>query len=252
MQLDYTYVAFGVRADPEAIVEGMRTLGIRGLAVTMPYKETVLPHLDRLDPIANDIGAVNTIVNDDGVLTGHNVDWIGVTGALEHHGIQISRRRAVVVGAGGAARAAVFGLLRRGASRIVVFNRTDARGRALADDLGVEFGGDPEALTPDYDLLVHATSAGHLSQPNLRVIPDRVLAPGKTVFDVVPEPVETPLILAARSAGCSVIAGYHMRLHQAAAQIELYTGKRPPIEFMESVLLNAMGHRKAETKAETS
>jgi shikimate dehydrogenase len=239
LNLEYCYVAFGVD-DSGAAVAAMRALGIRGFGVTMPHKVTVMPYLDRIDPVAAEIGAVNTIVNDDGVLTGYNVDWLGAMRAIEETGVSIEGKRAFVVGAGGAARAIAFGLKKRGAS-VTIFNRTPERARALAESLDVQFGGDLNALSVEYDILVHTTSAGYVSQPGLCIIPDEILRSGKVVMDVVAEPLPTPLQVKARSIGCTVIPGYRMRLHQAAAQFEMYTGHAPPLDVMEDALLEAMG-----------
>jgi shikimate dehydrogenase len=239
LKLEFSYVAFGID-DVVGAVAAMRSLGIRGYGVTMPHKVTIMEHLDSIDPVAQEVGAVNTVVNDNGVLTGYNLDWLGAVLALEEQGIDLAGKKAFVIGAGGAARAVAFGLKKRGAS-VSLFNRTPDRARALATELGVQFGGDLNALSSDYDLLVHTTSAGYVSQPGVCVVPDHILLPGKIIMDVVAEPLETPLLQKANSSGCVTIAGYRMRLHQAAAQFELYTGQKPPLEVMETVLLEAMG-----------
>jgi shikimate dehydrogenase len=239
LKLEFSYVAFGID-DVVGAVAAMRSLGIRGYGVTMPHKVTIMEHLDSIDLVAQEVGAVNTVVNDNGVLTGYNLDWLGAVLALEEQGIDLAGKKAFVIGAGGAARAVAFGLKKRGAS-VSLFNRTPDRARALATELGVQFGGDLNALSSDYDLLVHTTSAGYVSQPGVCVVPDHILLPGKIIMDVVAEPLETPLLQKANSSGCVTIAGYRMRLHQAAAQFELYTGQKPPLEVMERVLLEAMG-----------
>jgi shikimate dehydrogenase len=239
LKLEFCYVAFGID-DVAGAVAAMRSLGIRGYGVTMPHKVTIMEHLDSIDPIAQEVGAVNTVVNDNGVLTGYNLDWLGAVLALEEQGVNLAGKRAFVIGAGGAARAVAFGLKKRGAV-VSIFNRTVGFARALAKDLGVQYGGDLSALSSDYDVLVHATSAGYVSQPGLCVVPESILLPGKIVMDVVAEPLETALLVLARAKSCSVIPGYRMRLHQAAAQFELYTGQKPPLEIMETVLLEAMG-----------
>ena len=241
--LPYSYVAFGI-IDSSAAVAAMRALGIRGFGVTMPHKVSIMAFLDQIDPVAAEIGAVNTVVNDDGVLTGYNVDWLGAMLAIEEKGVSIRGKRAFVVGAGGAARAVAFGLKKRGAS-VTIFNRTPERARTLASELEVDFGGDLGALSAEYDILVHTTAAGYTSQPGVCIIPEEILIAGKVVMDVVAEPLPTPLQVAAQSAGCVVIPGYRMRLHQAAAQFELYTGRAPPLEVMGDALLEAMGLSKA-------
>ncbi len=239
LKLEFCYVAFGIE-DVAGAVAAMRNLGIRGYGVTMPHKVTIMEYLDSIDPVALEIGAVNTVVNDNGVLTGYNLDWLGAVLALEEQGVNLAGKQAFVIGAGGAARAVAFGLKKRGAM-VSIFNRTPERARVLAEDLGVQFGGDLNALASDYDVLVHTTSAGYVSQPGICIVPDRILLPGKVIMDVVAEPLETPLLVLARAKSCTVIAGYRMRLHQAAAQFELYTGQKPPLEVMETVLLEVMG-----------
>jgi shikimate dehydrogenase len=236
--LEYVYVAFGI-ADSRAAADAIRTLGIRGVGVTMPHKVAIMPFLDRIDPVALEIGAVNTIVNDEGILTGYNVDWLGAVRALEERDVVIAGQRAFVVGAGGAARAVAFGLKRQGAS-VSIFNRTPDKARGLAESLGVNFGGDLRALTGEYEILVHATSAGYVSQPEVCVVPRSILEPGKVVMDIVAEPLPSPLQTLAESAGCLTIPGDRMRLHQAAAQFEMYTGRVPPLELMGAALLRAM------------
>lgn len=238
--IDCSYVAFGTQAQPGEIAAAVRTLGIRGLAVTMPYKESILPFLDQLDPVAQRIGAINTIVNQDGMLTGYNVDWLGAMLAIETAGFSLRDRRVYLVGAGGAARAIAFGLQQRQAGSITIFTRNAERGRRLAADLKIELGNSAVPTDADCDFLIHATSAGHASQPGICLVPESSLQPHQVVMDVVPEPLDTPLILRAAARGCQVIRGYQMRLHQAAAQIELYTGRTPPLDLMETTLLAAM------------
>ncbi len=238
LNLAFSYVAFGIE-DSEAAIAAMRSLSIRGYGVTMPHKVSIIKYLDQLDPVAQEIGAVNTVVNDNGVLTGYNLDWLGAVLALEEH-VQLNAKRVFVVGAGGAARAVAFGLKKRGAN-VSIFNRTSQRAKDLALELGVHFGGDLNDLSSDYDILVHTTSAGYVSQPGVCIVPEHILLSGKTIMDVVAEPLETPLLALAKSKNCVTIPGYRMRLHQAAAQFALYTGQNPPLEEMGRVLLEAMG-----------
>src|SRR5512147_2855894 len=157
--LNYVYVAFGTE-DTAGAVTAMRTLGIRGLGVTTPHKLRIIEYLDVIDDEARAVGAVNTVVNDDGRLVGYNVDWIGAVRAFREE-IDVFGARAAVVGAGGGARAIVYGLVREGA-RVTLYNRSEERGRALAEHFGVEFGGSPEALAraAGFDLIAHATPVG--------------------------------------------------------------------------------------------
>ncbi len=236
--LAYTYVAFGTE-DTAAAVAAMRALGIRGLGVTTPHKVRIMKHLDTLDETAREIGAVNTVVNDDGRLTGHNVDWIGALRAF-HEAIDPTGRRAAVVGAGGGARSIVHGLVRAGGD-VTVYNRSRAAGLSLADRFGCRHGGRPEALAGDgpYDLLVHVTPVG-FHAPDDMLVPAEALHPGTVVFDAVPMPIETRLLREAKAAGCAVIPGVRMQIHQARCQFELYTGREPDATVMERALLEAM------------
>ena len=160
--IDAVYLCFDV--PPEALataVAGMRALGIRQLAISLPHKEAVLEHLDEIDETARRIGAVNTVTLREGQLVGSNTDWLGAVRALEHE-TKLADARAVVLGAGGAARAVVFGLLERG-SQVTVLNRSPERATALAGELGAQAAGGLDALasTP-HDVLVNTTTAAHL------------------------------------------------------------------------------------------
>jgi shikimate dehydrogenase len=217
----------------------MRTLGIRGLGVTTPHKLRIIEYLDVIDDEARAVGAVNTVVNDDGRLVGYNVDWIGAVRAFREE-IDVFGARAAVVGAGGGARAIVYGLVREGA-RVTLYNRSEERGRALSERFGVEFGGPPEALAlaVSFDLIAHATPVGFHDETST-LLPRAALRPGTVVFDAVPMPIETQLLREAKAAGCRTIPGVRMQLHQAARQFELYTGLAPDLAPMERALREAM------------
>jgi shikimate dehydrogenase len=236
--LDHVYVAFGTE-DTAGAAAAMRALGIRGLGVTMPHKLRIAEYLDAVDEEARVIGAVNTVVNEGGRLTGYNVDWIGAVRAFREE-IDVSTARAAVVGAGGGARAIVYGLAREGA-RITVYNRSEENGRALAERFGVDFGGLPEALAlaVSFDLIAHATPVG-FHDGTSTLLPRAALRPGTVVFDAVPVPIETRLLREAKANGCRTIPGVRMQLHQAACQFELYTGRAPDLAVMERALREAM------------
>ncbi len=236
--LNYTYVAFGTE-DTAGAAAGMRGLGIRGLGVTMPHKIRIMEFLDEIDDTARVIGAVNTVVNDQGVLTGHNVDWIGAVRALNER-TPLAGKHAAVVGAGGGARSIVHGLLGEECA-VTLYNRSENRGRELADSMGVPFGGAPDDLAGGgpFDILAHATPVG-FHDPSAMLAPAGALRPGMVVFDAVPMPVETRLLREAKSHGCATIPGVRMQLHQAARQFELYTGVAPDLAVMEQALFAAM------------
>jgi shikimate dehydrogenase len=215
----YTFLEW---PDIGEVIRSVRDLGIRGLSVTIPFKETVIPHLDGIDPDARAIGAVNTVVQCGGVLRGSNTDWLGVRAPLR------DRRgaRAVVLGAGGAAAAAVYALLSLD-MEVTVLNRTPEKAGHLAGRFGCRaaplssFGG----LRPE--VVVNATPVGmHPDRSSLLTAED--LREGMTVFDLVYTPPETPLLAIARGAGCRVIPGTEMFIHQACEQFFHVTGIRVP------------------------
>jgi shikimate dehydrogenase len=228
--VDAVYVALDVpSARLPAAIAGARALGIRQLAVSIPHKESVLAHLDEVEAQAREIGAVNTVTLRDGRLVGSNTDWIGAVRALEREGA-IDGRRAVVLGAGGAARAVVWGLRQSGA-RVTVLNRTPDRARALADALGAEGAGSLADLarTP-HEILVNTTSVG-LREDASPVAADAI-AKDAVVLDAVYDPAETRLLRDARSRGARTVPGKWMLVYQAAAQFEAWTGLEAPVEEM--------------------
>jgi shikimate dehydrogenase len=230
--LNFVYVSFDV-SDLGAAVGGMRALNIRGYSVSRPFKESALPFLDEIHPTAKAIGAVNIISNEGGRLVGYNSDWLGAVKPLANV-TSFAGRRAAVVGAGGAARAIAYGLKVNGA-RVYLYNRTSARLRRVAEELGVNVGGGLDALGElrGADIVVNAT-------PEAAIVPGEVLRAGQTVLDAVFYPLDTKLIVAARAAGCSVIRGVEMLVHQGAVAFELFTGRAAPVETMFESLLTAL------------
>jgi shikimate dehydrogenase len=228
--IDAVYLAFDVV--PErlgAAVHGARALGIRQLAVSIPHKVAVMGHLDEVDATARRIGAVNTVTLVAGRLVGHNTDWLGAVRALERE-TALAGRHAIVLGAGGAARGVVFGLLERGA-RVTVLNRTVARAEELVRDLGGErAGGLSELAAIPHDVLVNTTSGGLCGEP-IPVEPSALRA-GSVVLDAVYDPEETPLLREAAKRGARTVPGKWMLVHQAAEQLRIWTGREAPVEAM--------------------
>lgn len=238
--LDAVYLAFDVPpASLAAALAGTRALGLRQLAVSIPHKVAVMEHLDGVDEDARRIGAVNTVTREGTRLVGANTDWIGLVRALERER-PLEGARAVVLGAGGTARAACFGLLRRGA-RVTVLNRTEARARALADELDAEGAGGLDALAElEHDVLVNTTSVGlrHDASP----VPARALRPGSVVLDAVYDPEETRLLRDARARGAATVAGKWMLVEQAVEQVRLWTGRAPDPDVLARAF-DAAGRR---------
>jgi shikimate dehydrogenase len=234
--LAFTYVPFGVTDLPGAI-RGMRALGIRGFGVSMPYKLDVMQHLDAVDPLAAQIGAVNTVVNDDGRLTGFNTDALGAVRALREARSELQGARILLIGAGGAARAVGFGLRAEGAVLRVV-NRTRAKAEALAGALGASAGdyGELSELSA-WDAVVNCSSVGMSAYGAAQSpIAAGALRAGMVVMDIVYKPMRTRLVTLAEQRGARVVHGGRMLLHQAMKQFELYTGRAAPAEAMEQAL----------------
>ena len=232
--IDYTFVYFGI-SDPQEAVRAIRALGIRGMNVSMPFKSAVMPYLDRIDAAAKAIGAVNTIDNKEGVLTGYNTDFIGAVRALQEV-TDLTGKRAALLGAGGAGRAIGYGLVSAGAT-VDVYNRSIAKAEKLAEDLRLNVGGTLEQFSnaAGYDLLVNSTSIGFKAPDESPVHRDH-LGDIPVVMDAVFIPLQTRLLREAQSCGCTVVAGVRMLLHQACGQVERYTGHSAPLEVMEGVI----------------
>jgi len=234
--LDWVYVAFPVAAGrTAAAVEGMRVLGLRGLSVTMPHKEAVIPGLDRLTPTAARLGAVNCIGWEGDALVGHNTDGEGFVSSLAAEGLAVAGRRCVVLGAGGAARSVVLALAGAGAAEVAVVNRTPERAEvaaALAGDAGVVVApSDAPDAVGSADLLVNATPVGMAGDDSLP-LPAEALHPGLFVAELVYHPLHTDLLAAAAAVGAPHTNGLGMLVHQAARAFEVWTGHSAPIGAM--------------------
>lgn len=219
--IDAVYLAFDV-APPrlDAAIAGARALGVRQLAISIPHKQAVIAQLDRVDEIARTIGAVNTVTRVGDALVGSNTDWLGIARALERE-TPLAGKRAVVLGAGGTARAALYALRERGA-RAVVLNRTLERARALAAEFGAERAGALEELaTIPHDVLINTTSVGLASDAS--PVAANALRAGSVVLDAVYDPPETRLLRDASTRGASVISGKWMLIEQAREQLRLWT-----------------------------
>jgi shikimate dehydrogenase len=239
LSLPFTYVPFEV-TDLDHAIAGMRALGIRGLGISMPYKQRVVPLLDALDPLAARIGAVNTVVNDGGRLLGHNTDAAGAARALEEVR-PLEGARVLLLGSGGAARAIAHAVTDRGAT-LTIANRDLDKARQLAAVTGATAADLSEAARASaYDVVVNATSVGMGEVDAASPVPEHAIAPGQTVMDIVYKPMETALVRAAHRRGAVVVHGGRMLLHQAARQFELYTGVPAPLEAMETALRAQLG-----------
>ena len=241
--VDYVYLAFGVKKEELGkAIEGMRALNMRGLNITIPHKVAVIQFLDELDHLADKIGAVNTIVNNGGVLRGYNTDATGFLQVLLERGIEPAGKRVVVLGAGGASRAISFILAERGSS-LAILNRTWDRAKVCADRISETFQSEVVALKldgenlatalSDADILVNATSIGMSPDINETPVSSALLKSGLVVFDIVYNPIKTRLQREAEVAGATVISGLDMLVWQGALAFEKWTGLKAPVELMK-------------------
>ncbi len=247
LNLNYVYVAFCVE-NVEGALSGMRALpGFRGMSVTIPHKEAVMPYLDEIDPLARHVGCVNTITNEAGRLRGSITDGIGTLRAFVEAGVALEGKRVLFVGAGGAVRAVAFAMAEQSRpAAITLLGRTRSRVETLARDLREAsdtpvFAGDMKAdiarAMAEHDVVVQGTPMGMVGhETESSSVPVELLRPEQVVFDMVYRPSKTRLITAAAQAGCKVVPGLEMLLHQAALQFELWTGVRAPLEVMREAL----------------
>jgi shikimate dehydrogenase len=251
LKLDFAFLAFKVKApNLEDAIRGVRGLGIHGLNVTMPHKEAVTAFLDEIDQTAKLLGAVNTILNDDGRLCGFNTDGVGALNALRENGVALSGKKLLLLGAGGAAKAIAFSLAKE-VDELVLLNRTRKKAEELAGSLNRALGKKvtSDILSPrsvqknlqDSDILINTTSVGMHPNVNQSPVESEWLKPDLAVMDIVYNPIETKLAKDAKAAGAKVISGVEMLIYQGAASFEIWTGRRAPVEVMRKAALQKLG-----------
>lgn len=238
-EIDARYVTFEPTEDAlKTAIDGAAALDISGVNVTIPFKQTALEHTNP-DDIAREVGAVNTIEFLDGEMPrGYNTDVAGVKRAFRHHNITIDGCDAVVVGAGGAGRAAAFALADAGAD-VHIANRTVERAKTVAADIGkrATAGGlETRDLISDADILLNATSVGMEPDSNKTPVPQSYLHGGLVVLDAVYTPIETRLLREAAEVGATTIDGAWMLLYQGVVAFEIWTGQDAPIQSMNTAL----------------
>jgi len=229
--LNFMYKTFAIN-DIKGVIIGVRSLGIRGCSVSMPFKEKVIPFLDRLDPLAKKIGAVNTIVNDNGQLTGYNTDVIAVEKSLKP--LQIKNDNDIIIfGAGGVSRAILVALKNLKLKNITVANRTTRKGERLAKEFNVNFIQWSKRESVKADVIINATSIGMIPNIFSSPISNNKIKNSQIVMDVVATPPKTKLIKIANKQGKITVDGLKLSLYQAFTQFKLYTGRNPPIQVMQ-------------------
>ena len=238
--INAAYLAFEPSSIRDAVA-AMRALPIHGASITIPYKTDIMPFLDFIDPLAEKIGAVNTVVTRDGALAGYNTDGEGACGAIEAAVGEIAARSVLILGTGGSARAIAFTLLDRGA-KVTIAGRMGRTQTELVDNLSSHFSAvgtaaisslDAETVAR-HDVIVQTTPLGMKPGDELPI--DPALLSGQAVFDIVYRPHETALLRAAGERGCTKIYGIEMLLRQAEAQFRLWTGVEAPAGVMRSAV----------------
>jgi len=234
--INAVYLAF----EPDEIaksVEAIRALNIKGASITLPFKESVMAYLDRIDEDAETVGAVNTIVNKEGKLHGFNTDYKAAVEPLKPFGIQ--GKKVCVIGAGGAAQAVAYGIFKE-KGRLVIVNRNEKRGEILAEKYKADFfslndKGSLHKIRPD--ILINTTPVG--MTPNITDLsfPLDYLNPETLVMDIIYTPLKTRLLHEAQLKGCTIIDGLTMFLSQGAHQFKLWTGISPDVELMRKAML---------------
>ena len=231
------YLAFCV-TDLGAALKSINALNVKGLSVTLPHKVAVLEYLDDIDDLATKIGAVNTIANHNGKLTGYNTDCQGAINALQNR-TTLDGKSVAIIGAGGAARAIGFGLA-TDAGRLTILNRTRQSGERLAADLQAEFLPLDECQPKRYDILINTTPVGMHPDTAATPIAKQALSNEMVVMDIVYHPLNTRLLKEADDKGCLTINGVDMFVFQGAHQFELWTGKKAPVAVMRQTVLQAL------------
>lgn len=247
--LDFAYLAFDVGTDHlKTAVDGLKVMGVRGFNLTMPDKNLMCSLVDKLSPAAEIGGAVNTVVNDDGFLTGYTTDGIGFMRSVAEAGEDIIGKKMTLLGAGGAAASIMIQAALDGVAEISIFNIRDTfftRAESIIEKLKektecklnlYDFS-DPEVLRREIAesrILVNGTSIGMAPNTDRSIITDKsVFRRDLFVFDVIYNPEETLLLKMAKAAGCKTLNGLNMLLYQGAAAFELWTGRKMPVEIIK-------------------
>jgi len=247
MDLDAVYICLHIRGNVPDSVRAAASLGIKGLNVTIPYKSQVIPALDEIDEMAGKIGAVNVIRLGEKI-RGYNTDVTASIRSLTEVSGPLQGKRVTLVGAGGSARAVVYGLIEQDAT-VVISNRTLSRARGLVDEVlaktpcaridALPLDDMPESLS-ESDVLINTTPVGMYPNPGRSIVDPGFLNPDMTVMDLVYNPGKTKLLVEARAAGCRTVGGLKMLVYQAAESISIWTGRDPPIDVMIEAARDAL------------
>jgi shikimate dehydrogenase len=248
--INAVYLTFEVKKEfLKKALDGVKALGIKGLNVTIPHKVNVIKYLNKLTYEANLIGAVNTILNEDGKLIGFNTDYTGVLKTFETYKIDLTNKKIVLLGAGGAAKAIAFAIAEK-ASSLIILNRTKRKAVNLVKELNkkLKVNALGNSLTfkalknslKDADILINATSVGMEPNVNQTLVAKELLQKDMVVFDIIYNPLETKLLKEAREIGAKCINGVEMLVQQAAEAFKIWFKIEPPINEMRKAALKSL------------
>jgi shikimate dehydrogenase len=247
LEMECTYIAYRVAKGELATgIESLKKIKISGFNVTIPHKIEMIKYLDNLDDNCKKIGAVNTVLNDDGIFRGFNTDMDGFLEPIKRKEIQVKNSRILLLGAGGASRAIVAGFQKEGAGEIVIANRTKENGEKLAEfskKIGLNsrsiYMEEMNVLDSKFDFIVNASALGLNGEKN--IVPDNLMDEQTTVYDIVYKPIKTNLINIAKKKNSRIIFGYEMLLGQAIRSFEIWLDKQAPYETMKRSILGGFG-----------
>ena len=249
LKLNSTYIAYRVsKEDLKISLESLKAINIAGFNVTIPHKVTIMKYLDVIDDMANKAQAVNTVKNVDGKFIGYNTDIFGFIDPIHKRKINLNGLKILVIGAGGASRAAITALsMEEGIKKIVIANRTidnakllSKMGSALGLDCTYDYIKNINSLIIGSDLIINTTSLG-MNDENSLHINEKSLTENQIVYDIVYKPINTYLIQIAKKSSSKIIYGYEMLLAQGAEAFKIWTGYDPPIEIMKKSLFGIFG-----------
>jgi shikimate dehydrogenase len=251
LELDYVYIAFDVHPDSlEKAVNGIRSLGIKGVNVTIPHKKAVIKYIEEVDPIALKIGAINTIKNEEGILKARNTDAGGAKKSLLDMGFDISGKNILLLGSGGVSRAIAY-ILAEEANKIVLTDLIEERAISVASEINDNMKVDIEGKLSNRDnikeyikkadILINATPIGMYPKTNETPIPRDLLHNDLFVFDVVYNPLETRLMKEASEIGCITLGGLDMLVNQGILAFEWWLNKKPNKDLMKNKIIEYLG-----------
>ena len=245
-KLDHTYIAYKIPAGELAAgIEALKAIKIAGFNVTIPHKIEMMKFLDEMDTTCKVIGAVNTVLNENGKLKGYNTDMIGFLDPIKKKNLTIKNSQVLLLGAGGAARAIITAMIKEKASKISIVNRTQENANKLAD-FAKKIGGNVDTISiqeankliTDYKFIINSTSIGMRNEPS--PISTENIGKNSIVYDIVYQPINTDLIKKSKENGATIIYGYEMLLSQAACSFEIWHKMEAPYDAMKNVLLGGI------------